>query len=232
MHNYCCHTCQSAIKVSGPPGTWGDVLPNHQRWLLLASWVPPTKGKTSDKYMQTYFFLNVLRKKTENKDILLVGDLLCAVWTIHLLIFALFFLKQKFSKKLKKKKKKMLSSIQTIMPKEVILPETIDSYRDSIRLPLPLEARSSFVSWVRIVGRGSKGISCPLTSHWPWVWLQQLRNGVWVLAAHHSTQTLLPAGGIFGLVLKWVLTADNSHTDSFGTGFLGCAWLSVLLLLP
>lgn len=107
--------------------------------------------------------------------------------------FCSFFLRVKSS--VRNFFKKMLSSIPTIMPKEVILPETIDSYRDSIMLPLPLEARSSFVSWVTIVGRGSRGILCPLTSHWPWVWLQQLRNGVWVLAAHHSTQTLLPAGG-------------------------------------
>ena len=179
------------------------------------------------------FFSKCFEKEDREQGHFAGGRLLVCCVNYTFAHFCSFFFKAKSSvRNLKKKKKKMLSSIQTIMPKEVILPETIDSYRDSIRLPLPLEARSSFVSWVRIVGRGSKGISCPLTSHWPWVWLQQLRNGVWVLAAHHSTQTLLPAGGIFGLVLKWVLTADNSHTDSFGTGFLGCAWLSVLLLLP
>ena len=63
---------------------------------------------------------------------------------LHPCSFLLFFFKsKKFSKNLKKK---MLSSIQTIMPKEVILPETIGSCRESIRLPLPLGARSSFVS--------------------------------------------------------------------------------------
>lgn len=84
-------------------------------------------------------YLNVYRKKTERRGFLAGGRPL-----VHRVNFklALFFQGKKFNKNFFFD---VLSSIQIIMPSEVILPEAIDSCRESTSLWLPPDARSWLV---------------------------------------------------------------------------------------
>lgn len=86
-------------------------------------------------------YLNVYRKKTERRGFLAGGRPL-----VHRVNFklALFFPGKKFNKNFFIFFE-VLSSIQIIMPSEVILPEAIDSCRESISLWLPPDARSWLV---------------------------------------------------------------------------------------